>query len=138
MEQDDRLKAAHEEETEYLHRAEVIPIESHRRFNGPVPKWVHQDEVDTWQTYAPRAVAEALNLPRTVSVVHDGTWRCEKKLLLTHSAIQGESTPRVHITVWNRPRGWRGRYLAVRSRLWQWQRTFLWACDRIGRLVAGR
>lgn len=116
MEEDDRAKAAHEEETEYY-----IGVD-----------WGCKEE-EASIVFVPRRYVGII----TASVVHDGTWACEKAQL-ERCERQSQSPSLIHFTVWNRPEGLRGRYLDLRSRLWQWQRAFLRTCDRIGRLVTGR
>lgn len=51
----------------------------------------------------------------TVSIVHDGTNRCQ-------AGIERVQAGGAHVTVWNQPRGLRARYLGYRSTLRRWSR----------------
>lgn len=144
--EEDRLKAAHEEETEYFigvdwgcegEEASIVFVP--KGPNGPQPIAVHRDEVELikwWQGSIP-VIRGVKGFRGTASVIHDGTWQCER-LNLERRERQSKGEEIFLVTVWNRPRGLRGRYLGIRSCLWKWQRAILRTCNAIERMVAGR
>ena len=56
----------------------------------------------------------------TASVMHDGTWTCERRQLERRAREEAyPNEPRFHFSIWNRPTGFRGLYLDGRSGLWK-------------------